>query len=413
MVDEAGMVASKDMAELIDLARSKNARIVFSGDTAQIKAVSEGDALRVLERESKIKSVSLVQVQRQLTQEYKAAVETLRYSPQAGYEQLEAMGAIRETDWRLRGQEVAQVYRQASAVPNIKGEARSVLVIAPTHDEIKSITYAIRQDRKRAGELSDGATFTRHVNLNWTEAQKRRVKNYKAGQILEFHRAVKGVARHESLEVVSVDKRSGVVARDSNGKTVTLSQKQAGAYHVYEWEAIEVSAGDKLLLQANRRTRGFKATNGELVTVAGVSQDGITLEDGRRLPKEYRQFAHGYAVTAHRSQGKTVDYEIIAAERMSHDLFYVSATRAREGLTVVTSDSFTLRESIGVSGDRQSATELSQRSAVAKPRVAISADELFRLYQQQQIDRSQHQRQQAIRIPEIGYNNNVTSTISF
>jgi ATP-dependent exoDNAse (exonuclease V) alpha subunit len=43
--------------------------------------------------------------------------------------------------------------------------------------------------------------------------------------------------------------------------------------------------------------------------------------------------ATGYAVTAHRSQGKTVDFEIIAAERMAQDLFYVSATRAREGLT--------------------------------------------------------------------------------
>jgi hypothetical protein len=286
-------------------------------------------------------------------------------------------------------------------------------VIAATHDEIKSITYAIRQDRKRAGELSPGETVTRHVNLNWTEAQKRRVKNYKPGQILEFHRAVKGVARHESLEVVSVDTRAGVVARNSNGKTVNLSQRQAGAYHVFERETIEVSAGDKLLLQENWRTERFQATNGELVTVAGVSENGITLEDGRRLPADYRQFAHGYAVTAHRSQGKTVDYEIIAAERMSHDLFYVSATRAREGLTVVTSDSLMLRESIGVSGDRQSATELSERTATAKPKAAISADELFQLYQQQQIDRSQHQRQQAIRIPEIGYNHHVTSTISY
>jgi hypothetical protein len=68
-------------------------------------------------------------------------------------------------------------------------------------------------------------------------------------------------------------------------------------------------------------------------------------------------------VTAHRSQAKTVDFEIIAAERMARDLFYVSATRAREGLTVVTSDSMGLQESIGVSGDRQSAMELSRRAA--------------------------------------------------
>jgi hypothetical protein len=36
-----------------------------------LKSVSEGDALRVLERESNLKSVSLLQVQRQTNAEYK------------------------------------------------------------------------------------------------------------------------------------------------------------------------------------------------------------------------------------------------------------------------------------------------------------------------------------------------------
>src|ERR1700734_1068952 len=68
----------------------------------------------------------------------------------------------------------------------------------------------------------------------------------------------------------------------------------------------EIAPGDRLLLTANRRERGFRATNGEIVTVAQVNAAGlIRLEDGRALPPNYRQFAHGYAVTAHRSQGKS------------------------------------------------------------------------------------------------------------
>lgn len=166
IVDEAGMVGSKDMAALLDLARTKGARIVFSGDTAQIKSVSEGDALRVLERESKLKSVSLLEVQRQTNAEYKAAVETLRHNPAEGFRQLEAMGAIREVDGRLRAQEVSKAYREAAAVPNAKGQARSVLVVAATHDEITSITYAIRADRQGSGELEKGETFTQHRPLH-------------------------------------------------------------------------------------------------------------------------------------------------------------------------------------------------------------------------------------------------------
>ena len=40
----------------------------------------------------------------------------------------------------------------------------------------------------------------------------------------------------------------------------------------------KVAAGDKLLLQANYKNKAFKATNGELVTVAGVYGGKIRLE---------------------------------------------------------------------------------------------------------------------------------------
>jgi ATP-dependent exoDNAse (exonuclease V) alpha subunit len=325
IVDEAGMVSSNDMAELLDLAKTKGARIVYSGDTAQIKSVSEGDALRVLERESRLHGISLLQVQRQTNAEYKAAVETLRHHPADGFSELESMGAIREVDWRLRAQEVSQAYRQAARAPNMKGQACSVLVVAATHDEIKSITYAIREDRQRTGELGKGETFIQHTALNWTEAQKKQCKKYQPGMVLEFHKAVKGVEKNEALEVVSADK-TAITARKATGETVKLTARQAKAFAVFEKQDIEVSAGDKLLLQANWRDKQFHATNGELVTVVSVDQ-GIQLDDGRRLPAGYRQFSHGYAVTAHRSQGKTVDFAIIAAERMRRDLFCVAAIR--------------------------------------------------------------------------------------
>jgi ATP-dependent exoDNAse (exonuclease V) alpha subunit len=164
--------------------------------------------------------------------------------------------------------------------------------------------------------------------------------------------------------VVSAD-QSTITARTATGKTLWITSRHAKAFGVFEKQDLEVSVGDKLLLQANWRDKDFRATNGELVTVAAVESGAIQLEDGRRLPDAYRQFTHGYAVTAHRSQGKTVDFEIIAAERMARDLFYVSATRAREGLTVITSDILQLQESIGISGDRQSATELARRATMA------------------------------------------------
>ena len=113
---------------------------------------------------------------------------------------------------------------------------------------------------------------------------------------------------------------------------------------------------------ANRREPGFRATNGELVTLSRIDEQGrIHLQDGRTLPENYKQFTQGYAVTAHRSQGKSVDAVVIAADGMRKELFYVAASRGRESIAVVTSDRELLRESVAHSVARQSASELSRR----------------------------------------------------
>jgi hypothetical protein len=46
------------MFELLRLAEQNGARIVFSGDTKQIQSVEAGDALRILEAESRLQSAS-------------------------------------------------------------------------------------------------------------------------------------------------------------------------------------------------------------------------------------------------------------------------------------------------------------------------------------------------------------------
>ncbi len=361
LIDEAGMISSRQMSELIKLAERRSAQILFSGDTRQIQSVEAGDALRVLEQESRLHSVSLSQVQRQTLTEYRQAVEELRQNPARGWAQIEAMGALREVEWQLRPQEVSKAYREALAVPNAKGLSREVLVVAPTHEEIRRVTETIRSDRQRAGELGENQTLARHVPVNWTQAQKQDMKRYRAGMVLEFHKATRQIGKNEAVEVVGATGDKLTVCKAA-GQEVTLTRRQAQAFSVYERKSIEVAAGDKLMLQANRRETGFRATNGELVTVKAVEQGRIRLEDGRSVPANYRQFDHGYAVTAHRSQGKTVDAVIVSGDRMAQELFYVAVTRGRESLTVITSDKEQLRESIGISGERQSATELARKA---------------------------------------------------
>ena len=86
IVDEAGMVSARQMTALLELAEHQAVRVVFSGDTRQLQSVEAGDALRILERESGLRSVSLTQVQRQTAEAYRQAIEALREHPARGFD---------------------------------------------------------------------------------------------------------------------------------------------------------------------------------------------------------------------------------------------------------------------------------------------------------------------------------------
>ena len=137
---------------------------------------------------------------------------------------------------------------------------------------------------------------------------------------------------------------------------------------------MEIAPHDRLLLTANRQEMGFHATNGEIVSVSRVDDMGrVHLADGRTMPASYKHFEYGYAVTAHRSQGQSVDTVVIAGETMSRELFYVAASRGREQLTVITSDKARLQESVGRSGARLSASEL-VRTIPARSAAGLTPD---------------------------------------
>jgi hypothetical protein len=150
-----------------------------------------------------------------------------------GFDKLEQIGAVREVPWSDRAQAIQQAYSEAQAQANAKGQPRRVLVVAATHEEIGHITEAIRAERTRTRELGQSAHQQHHVPLNWKSAEKSDVRNFAEGQVLEFHRAVSGVARHESLEVIGVENGKVVVAPNARGEEREFIRKQAKCFDVY------------------------------------------------------------------------------------------------------------------------------------------------------------------------------------
>jgi hypothetical protein len=105
--------------------------------------------------------------------------------------------------------------------------------------------------------------------------------------------------------------------------------------------------------------------NGQIVEVKNVEETtgAITLADGRILPPDYRTFCHGYAVTSHASQSKTVDEVVVVASSRSlgavnREQFYVSISRGRQRCRIFTDDKRLLRDQIVRSSSRKAALEL-------------------------------------------------------
>jgi len=354
ILDEASMVSGRQMMDLIRLAKRYDARLILCGDVQQLQSVEASDALRILVDEKAIASKSIRKVQRQETKEYRDAIRALRIKPEQGFHRLEKMGAINQAEMFDRPEKVAEAYC------NAKGSA---LVVCPTHEEIRRVTDAIRDGLFRTGKLGADTTLHRLEPLNFTDAQKRDVRNLEPGHVLVFHRGTKYAHKYEAFTVLSQE--DGLVhARSAQGREVLLTKKQAKCFGVFAKRDIDVAPGDWLSIQSNLRDGPYQFTNGERVKVSHVNeQGGIVLEDKRTIPHNFRQFTHGYAITAHRAQGKSVDEVIISGDRMSKELFYVAASRGRKKITVFTGDTDNLRDTIGVSGQRMSALELLRKSA--------------------------------------------------
>ena len=153
---------------------------------------------------------------------------------------------------------------------------------------------------------------------------------------IHFHRRGHGFEKGETVQVVAVENDSLKVQR-ADGSEIFFPLGQGSAlFDVGEKRKLKVAAGDKLLLQANAVAVRKHFVNGELVEVKRHSRRfHHLLTDGRMIPADYRTFTHGYAVTSHAAQGKTVDEVLVVASSRSlpainQEQFYVSISRGRE-----------------------------------------------------------------------------------
>jgi AAA domain len=197
--------------------------------------------------------------------------------------------------------------------------------------------------RLRHGDPGVIDAYQAHGRLHGGPAETMTEQAY--GAWLHDHRAGRSVilVAADNHTVIALNQRvhtDRMAAGEVTGLTVPLGGPGCGP------DRGRVGVGDTVLTRKNDRTLritgGDHVRNGALWTVNAVHDDGsLTVQHsdwvGRRfvtvrLPASYvaEHVDLGYATTAHRAQGITVDCcHVLAAAGMPREAFYVAMTRGR------------------------------------------------------------------------------------
>ena len=349
-VDEAGLLNSQDTAALFDIAEQVNARVILMGDRRQHSSPSRGSPLKLLEEEAGVPSAAVTEIMRQ-DGDYKKAVRLLSEDKVAqGFDELDRLGWVREVPDGERYLQLAEAYLQASAEQKPGGEAKTALVVSPTHAEGRRITEVIRSELAARGKLREEREFTAWRPLHLTEAERGEAASYNAGDMLQFHQNAKGFKNGQRLVVADQPLPLGEAAR----------------FQVYRPETMRLAMGDRLRVTAGGKTADgrHRLNNGALYTVRGFTAAGdLVVDNGWVIGKNFGHIAHGYVVTSHASQGKTVDKVLIGQSQQSlpasdRQQLYVSVSRGREQAVIFTDDKAALREAAAHDRERLTATEV-------------------------------------------------------
>ena len=350
IVDEAGLSSNRQGAQLLALAEVAEQRIVFVGDSRQHTSVDAGDFLRVLETHSGLATCELKDIRRQVVGTYNQAVRMMAHGEAAaGMERLDGLGWVREAQADYL-QNAAAEYLHLGVVA--QGAKETVLCVAPTWAENHLLTAYIRDGLHTLGHLKEGRKVSVLDPLGWTIQQRRTAGNYCPGMVVTFTRKVPGFDKGVSAQIAHIERDEVFL---QSGEVLDL--RKAPCFDVAASREIEVAVGDKILLRANDKKA--KLINGEIVTIAGFGANGIIeTSEGKSIPESYRHYTHGYAITSHKSQGRTVDHVVVAAARLNNKAAYVGCSRGRKSCTVFTPHKEQLFAGLARSSERQAVLDV-------------------------------------------------------
>ncbi len=390
VLDEAGMVSARDMKAFLEKITPDD-RVLFVGDPRQLAAVEAGSPFAQAMKEGVLDYSTIDEITRQKDAGLLAVAQAFADGRNAEAVELADpyMSAVTVTDadWQSAGVEqvpekdadkapktppvvrAAAIAREtAQAYLRLSPEEREkTLVLAGTHVIRRAINSHIREGLQKAGAVAqDSVTVTALDKSTLTRAQLREAIHYKEGQVLRVPEGRGATRRTVDWKILDVDPTKNTIrARDQEGreqvfKTRDLDPQKVG---LYSTRALDLAIGDRVLFTENNRASGFGNNETGRVLHASTEKIEVQKDSGETItldPAQAQTMDHGWGVTVHRSQGRTVDRAMVAgmASKMATAaLAYVACTRERLHLHVFTDGKDLLKRSWSRVADRETAKD--------------------------------------------------------
>ncbi|EPN9704897.1 conjugative transfer relaxase/helicase TraI [Escherichia coli] len=385
LTDESSMVGNRDMAELYQLVAAGGGRMVSSGDTAQLQAISTGLPFRLVQQRSAIDTVVMQEIVRQ-TPALRPAIESIiagqvdtslrqvddvspqqvprqegAWVPGNSVMEIRAPKKDQEQDTPVAGEQTLTP-EQLSLVRTDIIEAirddwmgrtpeaqQQTLVVAELNADRHAINDAIHAARHEKGDTgAEERTFTVLEPLRVPDNALRAAETF-----AEYTGAV-AMMNERYWTVAEVDMQDAVVTlRNADGESVLISPQQNTAQDIslFTPRDLTISQGDRVRFTRSDTDRGYVANS--LWEVAGFTDDGaIRFRQGDQekivdpqAMTEDRHIDLAYALTVYGVQGASERFAIALTgteggrKRMaSLESTYVTLSRAKEHVQVYTDD---------------------------------------------------------------------------
>jgi Ti-type conjugative transfer relaxase TraA len=269
VIDEAGMVGSRQLAKFVGEAEQRGAKIVLVGDHEQLQAIGAGAPFRAIAETIGFAELTDIRRQREDWQR-EASVAFASHRTGEGLTAYDEHGAVRFAETRDEAR--AQIVRDYLDDRDARPEG-SRAALAHRRVDVRALNADIRHLLQERGQLARGGDDLTQLGREVTYQTNDGSRAFAPGDRMVF------LENNRDLGV-------------KNGMLGTVESVEDGRI--------------RARLDGKDRSLSFSTSN-------------------------YKAFDHGYATTIHKTQGATVDKSFVfASGTMDRHLTYVAMTRHRD-----------------------------------------------------------------------------------